>query len=151
MLEREAHWNSGRQEIIDGMVSLVPNFPAERGAYSRVEIRTFLEIAGLSQIWLRNRGFANAMQESEQLIAIDAFPSLKASLYTAFHKFYVDKTRSPSRSDAFDIIISAGTPYVEAIVTENHQAEVLRKVKRLDGFIEGVKVFTLRDFREAPP
>jgi hypothetical protein len=40
------------------------------------------------------------------------------SLYTAFHKFYVDKNRKPSDSDAFDIIIASDTPYVEGVVTE---------------------------------
>jgi hypothetical protein len=91
------------------------------------------------------------MLRRDEVVDVDAFPSLKTSLYTAFHKFYVDKTRKPSRSDAFDIVISAGTPYVEAIVTENHQAEVLRKVKRVDDFIANVLVFTLKDFRESSP
>lgn len=76
---------------------------------------------------------------------------MKAGLYTVFGKFYADRTRKPSRSDAFDLIISSATPYVEAIITENHQAEVLRKTMRLDDFISGLRVFTLKDFRTGSP
>jgi hypothetical protein len=38
---------------------------------------------------------------------------------------------------------------VEAIVTENHQAEALRKTKRLGGFIKNLVILTLRDFRNS--
>jgi hypothetical protein len=44
------------------------------------------------------------------------------------------RTRKPTCSDGFDIINSAVTPYVKAVVTESHQAEVLRKTVRRDGF-----------------
>ncbi len=63
-----------------------------------------------------------------------------------FYKFYVDNRR-PSRSDAFDIIISAPTPYVDAIVTERHQAEVIRKIKQRDSFVSTVTPYILKDFR----
>lgn len=74
-------------------------------------------------------------------------PSLKIGLYTVCHKFYADKNRKPSRSDGFDIINSAATPYVEATITENHQAEVLRKTQRRDSFIESLTILTPKNFR----
>ena len=67
--------------------------------------------------------------------------------YTVFHKFYTDRNRKPSDSDAFDVLISAALPYVEAFITEAHQAEVLRKTKRRDDFLTNLQVLTLRDFR----
>ena len=82
---------------------------------------------------------------------MDAFPTLKAMTYTVFHKFYADATRKPSNSDAFDVLISAALPYVEAFITEAHQAEALRKTKRSDGFLKDLQVLTLRDFVNAPP
>jgi hypothetical protein len=152
LLDRERYWNEGEQEIVEGIVSLVPNYqPDEGDGYTASEIRTFVEIAGFSQLVLRVGDFAERMVSSEQAVDIDAFPSLKASLYTVFHKFYADRTRKPTRSDGFDIINSAATPYVEAVVTESHQAEVLRKTMRRDEFLGGLRIFTLRDFRQAPP
>jgi hypothetical protein len=148
---QERYWNASRDEVVDGITSLVANFPPEPETYSRSEIRAFVEISSFSQLAMRQRRFAEDMVGNNEAVEIAAFPSLKATTYTVWHKFYADATRKPSRSDAFDIIISAATPYVEAIVTENHQAEALRKTKRLDRFIKDLIILTLRDFRSAAP
>ncbi len=148
--EQERVWIDGRAEIVEGITSLVSNFPPENGAYSLSEVRSFLEIAGFQQIELRAREFAEAMLKRSEVVRIDAFPSVKMTLFTVFYKFYVD-SRRPSLSDAFDIIISAPTPYADAIVTERHQAEVLRKTKMRDEFIRNLIIYTLRDFRESLP
>jgi hypothetical protein len=68
------------------------------------------------------------------------------TLYTVFYKFYVDK-RKYTTTDIFDIIISAPTPYVDAIVTERHQAEVIKKIKRHDNFLNKLIVMILKDIR----
>lgn len=151
ILDQERGWNDAQDEIVDGIGSLVANFPPDGETYTKSEARTFLEMAGFQQLVLRAQPFAEKMVRKELAVNMDAFPSLKASTYTVFHKFYADRTRRPSRSDAFDIIISAATPYVEAIITENHQAEVLRKTTNLDDFICGLRIFTLRDFWQTPP
>jgi hypothetical protein len=148
--EQERAWNDGQDEIVEGIGSLVANFPAGGDTYTPSELRAFLQMAGLEQLFWRAPGFAENIVGRGDTVEIDAFPSLKASLYTVFHKFYSDRTRKPTRSDAFDIIIAAATPYVEAVITENHQAEVLRKTMKRDDFISGLKVSTLRDFRRAP-
>jgi hypothetical protein len=149
--DRERHWIEGQMEIVEGMRSLVPNYPPAGATYTPSEIRTFLQIAGLSQLVMRAPEFVTRMPDNRQEIDIDAFPSLKITLYTAFQKFYTDRARRPSRSDAFDIIISTGAPYVEAIITENHQAEALRQIQRRDTFIKDLLVFTLKDFRHSSP
>jgi hypothetical protein len=150
--EKERYWNEGEQEIVAGIVSLVPNYPPSKGsAYDASEVRLFLQMAGLQQLGLRAEGFAESVLAGSQPVEIDAFPSLKTSLYTVFHKFYADRNRKPTRSDGFDIINSAATPYVDAVVTENHQAEVLRKTMNRDDFISELQVFTLKDFRDVPP
>jgi hypothetical protein len=152
LVERERYWNEGEQSIVEGIVSLVPNYPPTRGeVYVASDVRLFLLMAGLQQLYLRAEGFAESVLAGGESVDIDAFPSLKASLYTVFHKFYVDRNRRPTRSDGFDIINSAATPYVDAVVTENHQAEVLRKTMNRDDFISELQVFTLKDFRDVPP
>ena len=151
MMEKERYWNEGEQSIVDGIVSLVANWPPNAGnVYDASEVRLFLEIAGLQQLAYRAEDFARPFIMEGVYPEIDAFPSLKASLYTVFHKFYVDRNRKPTRSDGFDVINAAATPYVEAVVTESHQAEVLRKTMRRESFMDGLRIFTLRDFRDAP-
>jgi hypothetical protein len=149
---REKYWNDGAQDIVDGIASLVANFPPDGDTYSRDEVRHFVEIAGFSQVAMRQLDFAKQMVEIEnEAVTIGAFPSVKATTYAVWHKFYADRNRKWTRSDAFDIIIASAVPYVDAVVTESHLAEGLRKTKGLDDFIEHLTIHTLRDFRHAAP
>lgn len=150
--EREQYWTHGAPDIVEGIASLVANFPPDGDTYTRSEVRHFVEMAGFSQVAMRQWHFAQRMIEVErQAVSIVAFPSVKATTYTVWHKFYADRDRRWTRSDAFDIIISSAIPYVDAVITENHLAEALRKTRRLDEFIRDLTVHTLRDFRYSSP
>ena len=151
-IRQEQAWNEGRREAVDGMVSLVQNYRPARGAYTPTEVRTFVQIVGYQQIAMMEPGFARSLIDRGEALDIDAFPSIKASTFTVFYKFYVDRSRRPQVSDAFDVLISSAMPYMDAIVTENHQAQAIRKMKRRDGFLDDLRVLTLKDFRgEQPP
>ena len=150
--DRERYWNDGAQDIVDGIAFLVANFPPDGDRYSRKEVRQFVEIVGFSQVAMRQPDFAKQMVDiANQPVAVSAFPSVKATTYAVWHKFYADRNRRWTRSDAFDIIIASAIPYVDAAVTESHLAEGLRKTKRLDDFIEHLTIYTLRDFRHSAP
>jgi hypothetical protein len=149
---REKYWNDGAQDIVEGIASLVENFPPDGDTYSRDEVRHFVEIAGFSQVAMRQFDFAKQMVEIDnEAVSIGAFPSVKATTYAVWHKFYADRDRKWTRSDAFDITIASAIPYVDAVVTESHLAEGLRKTKRLEDFIEHLTIHTLRDFRHSAP
>src|SRR6266511_1917668 len=150
--KQEAEWNEAGPEIVEGMVSLVRNYPPAGKTYTPEETRQFVWMASLQQLGHHDHmDFAHRVHEGGEAVDVDAFPTLKAMTYTVFHKFYADRNRKPSDSDAFDVLIAALLPYVEAVITENHQAEVLRKTKRRDDFLSDLQVFTLRDFRDTPP
>jgi len=149
---KEKYWNDGTQDVVEGIASLVANFPPDGDTYSRDEVRHFVEIAGFSQVAMRQPYFAKQMVQVEsEAVDIEAFPSVKATTYAVWNKFYADRNRKWTRSDAFDIIIVSAIPYVDAVVTESHLAEGLRKTKRLDDFIEHLTIHTLRDFRHSAP
>lgn len=151
--EKERMWNKAGPEIVEGMVSLVSNYPPSGKAYTQKEIRQFVWISSLQQLAHHDesRLLVHDKVSNNELVDVDAFPSIKAMSLTVFHKFYADRDRRPSSSDAFDVLISGALPYVEAFITENHQAEALRKIKRRDRFLSALEVFTLRDFRVASP
>lgn len=147
---REQYWNDGAQDIVEGIASRVANFPPDGETYRRAEGRHFVEVASFEQIVMRQLDLAKQMVEvKSQEVDISAFPSVKATTYAVWHKFYADRNRKRARSDAFDIIIAPATPYVDAVVTESHLAESLRKTKRLDDFIEHLSIHALRDFRNS--
>ena len=142
----EERWLAGRLEIVEGITSLVQNYPPESSAYKPGEIRVFLEMAVFQQIALHSYSFAKSQVDNGEAVQIDAFPSLKMTVFTVFYKFYVDNRRL-QLSDAFDLVICAPTPYVDAVITERHQAEVIKKIKTRDSFLKKVAVKTIRDLR----
>lgn len=129
----ESYLNDSRNDIFATTLSLRDNFPSENGKYSPKQIRKFIELAGFEKIVKKSPIFVKNLLDKKEIASIDAFPSLKMMLLTVFYKFYIDNRRSTT-SDAFDIRISALTPYVDAVFTENHQAEVIKKIKNLDSF-----------------
>jgi hypothetical protein len=147
----ELKWRAGAKPIVDGMTELVANYPPKAHAYTAREIRTFVEIAGFTQIAMRARDFAERVVNRQEAVEIDAFPSIKMTAFTVFFKFNVDEHRAPATSDAFDVIIAAPMPYVDAVVTERHQREVIRRTKRQDDFISQLSTYGLSDFRDGPP
>lgn len=144
--EHENRWNSEKKSILEGILSLVKNYPSESEKFTPQEIRSFIEIAGFQQIALRASNFAQQIVKEGRPVIVDSFPSIKMTAFTVFYKFYTDQRR-PSESDAFDIIISSVLPYVDAVVTEKHQADVLKKIKQQDRFVENLEVFRLKDLQ----
>jgi hypothetical protein len=144
--KNEKIWNSGKPSILEGMLSLVKNFPPKNSKYTPNEIRSFIKIAGRQQIEFRAHNHAQQIVKEGDSIIVDAFPSIKMTTFNVFYKFYTDQRR-PSESDAFDIIISSVIPYVDAVVTEKHQAVIIKKIKQQDKFIGNLEVFRLKDLQ----
>ena len=142
----EKKWNNEKQCILEGMLSLVENHPPKNGKYSKRTIIDFIWMASAQQIGMRVPSFAKKILDNEKPIEINSFPSVKMMTYTVFYKFYPDN-RKPLESDVFDILITPASPYVDVVLTEKHLAEIFRKTKKLDNFIEKLRVLTLKDIR----
>lgn len=144
--QAERMWSSEKIKILEGMLSLVKNYSPKGDKYTQSEIRFFVEIAGYQQIALRAYDFARCMVDKKCQVLVGSFPSIKITTFTVFYKFYMDQRRS-LESDPFDIIISSALPYVDAVVTEKHLADILMKVKRQDGFLNRLEIYRLKDLQ----
>ena len=145
-ISQEKQWNAGKASVLEGILKLKSNYPPKGKKYTDKEIKEFVMFAMVSQIGMKDRNFARNILNSGEAIDTDKFPSQKMILYSVFYKFYVDN-RKPLISDAFDLIIGAPTPYMDAIATERHQAEVIRKIKQKDSFLDHLEVLTIRELR----
>lgn len=67
-------------------------------------------------------------------------------LYSQYFRLF-EESRKTDLQDVTDIRIMASSPYMNAIVTENFQAEIFRKIKRVWFRIENLEVYTLKDLR----
>jgi hypothetical protein len=142
-----AGWLDGRAEMLEGMLSLRGNYRPENGkSYSKKEISFFIFSTVTSQLGMRQMSFCQQLLRRNEPIDIDSFPSVKATSYTVFFKFYVDN-RNEKRSDVFDILISTSIPYVDVFLTERHQTEVIRRIRLYDRFLDHVNVQTITALR----
>jgi hypothetical protein len=107
---RLEQWRSAAPEILEGMRSLVRNFPPARGnSYSPREVREFVWQVVVQQLAL-HEGTADFTRDTvERGLAVDtdAFLSQKTMAFTAFYKLYADPNRTAHASDVFDMLISA--------------------------------------------
>jgi hypothetical protein len=147
LARNEAEWKANREAIVDGMTSLVANYQPRGAKFTAAEIRRFAWMTAFSQLFYHHPEFTTSRVDSGHAVDVDAFPTLKAMAFTVFYKFYADRTRAAHVSDVFDVLIAAALPYVDAVVTEVHMAESLRKIARIDDFLQPLDVLTLRDLR----
>jgi hypothetical protein len=138
---------ANRDSDLNEMIANSQTFLPEIGRYSKTEMWIYLQSFVLQQLFLKNREFVDRIKR-EEMIDINAFPSLLMMAYTVFYKFYEDRQRKPSNSDVFDIVISALVPYMDAVVIENNQAEAIKKTRnREKPFLSSVRILTLKELR----
>ena len=147
ILEVEQKWDAEKKSILGSILSLKKNFPPQKDRYTSIDAIKFVEEATLQQIIMQYPDFAQKIINQNKTIDINSFPSLKIQLYTVFYRFY-DGDRKPEIQDVFDILISSSIPYIDIFYTERFQAEIIKKVKNRDSFINNVQVFTIRELRD---
>lgn len=84
--------------------------------------------------------------KSEKAIDISRFPSLRIMAYSQFNRVYLTK-KEIKPNDVMDITINCVVPYVDAVITESFQANVLNKAKSFIPQIKSLEVYTLKDIR----
>lgn len=148
-LRREREWPQLKLDLLDGWMALKGNYPPRGSTYIAPEGVPFVRRATLQNVAERAPDWAREVQQSGGTISATAFPSVRMTLWTVFFRLYVGR-RQPTPNDVFDVLISAPAPYLDAVVTEKHQAEIYRQVKKLDHIIDHLDVYTLKDLRAAP-
>ena len=70
------------------------------------------------------------------------FPAIKMMCITKFNRVHVSK-KSIGVNDVYDVLISAAIPYMDAIVTEKHQVEVLKQNEQKLKALQKIEKYTL--------
>jgi len=128
-----------KSESLESILALRSNFQPKGKRFSADDASRFIRegipqyIAGQAPSWTKR------FLHSNQGFNPHAFPSVKMSFYTVFYRFYAEN-REPEIPDVFDILISNVTPYLDMVITEKFQAEIFRKVKNRDPFLDHVRI-----------
>src|SRR5262249_12511980 len=110
------------------------------------EVRDFITITSYQLITDHSPEFVVGLHGEP--LDVDAFPTVKSMGYTVFHKFYNDRSRRATKSDAFDVLIASALPHVEAFVTERNQADKIRQMQSRDSFLQHLNVIPFGDMRD---
>lgn len=148
--ERERSWPGLKMELLSNWMELKKNYPPKGRAYQLPEAAEFARKATVQQIAFRAPEWARVTRASGEPVRWQAFPSVIMTMLTVFFRLYEPRGRKPVPQDVFDVLISTPTPYLDVVVTENMQANVLSKAKKIFPQIRDVEVYALRDLRQAP-
>ncbi len=93
--------------------------------------------------------FINKKLRNGEYIDETLFPSVVIMLYSKYYRYF-DPGWKSAPQEVTDIEIISTVPYMDVVITENYQAEILRKIQNGGKFldIKNIKVLTLRDIRK---
>lgn len=146
VLENEKLWNSGwKKQGIDQILGLKSNFHPSGKNYNANDATRFIKEGVIQYVFSQQTLWAKKLVNSGEEFNPSAFPSVKMTFYNVFYRFYAEK-RTPEEQDVFDLFISCAAPYVDIFVTEKFQAEIFRKVKSRDPFLNNLQIETAKFF-----
>ncbi|MEX2527038.1 MAG: hypothetical protein WEA09_05310 [Gemmatimonadota bacterium] len=148
-IAREEEWPSLKVELLQNWRDLKKNYPPKGRWYQLHEARDFARRATLQQIACRDGAWVRELKRRGERLQWEAFPSVAMTLLTVFLRLYEPMGRTGVPQDVFDVLISTPTPYVDVVITEGMQAEIVRKAGKLFPPIQKVRVHTLQDLRQA--
>lgn len=79
--------------------------------------------------------------------SFENFPSLRIMEYSQYCRVHLSHAHIKA-NDVMDVELSHITPYMDAIITESFQSNVLKKAKSFIPQLNNLEIYTLRDIRE---
>lgn len=143
--EKFEYWKNGRTDVIEGILELIKNFPPKGEKYTVKEINRFVELAGFSQLAIRDATFCKSILDKKRVVNIKKFPSINMITLFVFYKYYKDRRINPKESDVFDLIISSLIPYVDIFISEGNSIEILRQIKRNHNYPKDLDYYSIKE------
>ncbi len=142
----ESNWKKDENETLKVWLSRKKNFIPTKPSQNARDAERYVKEAGLQTLIQLFPKWAQELTENGRSPNIDYFPSLKVSLYSQYYRLY-DPNWKPEPQEVTDVQIISASPYMEAVITEAFQAEILKKVKNKVNGLEEIEILTLRDIR----
>lgn len=90
--------------------------------------------------------FISEKIEKKEEIEFEKFQSVMIMLYSQYYRLY-DSGWKSAPQEVTDIEIMAAVPYMDVVITENFQAEILKKARNNYSSISELEILKLRDIR----
>jgi len=130
---------------LESMLDLRNGYPPKNGNYTLKEIEEFVELVTYKQLVVRDKSWCQDMLNKKKTIYAEKFPSIQIMCYLAFYKFYINN-RKPKLSDVTDLLIATSYPYIDEVITEKNQSEMVRQIQKKHKFCNNLTTYTIKDF-----
>jgi len=134
-------WDIDTKEIFEGIQKAQENLGVNKN-YTKHQIESFVRQESFIQLRDHDKTFVSSHNLRPDSYEVDKFPTLKIMSFLVYFKFHSDM-RKAKLNDVYDILITMTAPYVDVLVTEGQIADSIKKIKKLDKFIDKLEVVTL--------
>lgn len=150
MLLAEKKWREHEQSVIKYWTKKLENFNFSSSAANSIHAEHYIKEAGIQTLinldlsyksnWVKSR------IENNELIDIGEFPSLQVMLYSQYYRIF-DPYWKKRPQEVTDIQIISPSPYMDIVITEKFQAEILKKIRNRITGLNNSRIWTLKDIR----
>ncbi len=144
--QEERQWRAKEQSILAAWLKNSKNFQPRRSAGNSLDADRYVKMATIDTLCSIAPAWIKSHLDRGTLPDIAKLPSLQIMLYSQYYRIFSPGLKL-SQQDVTDIRIMACAPYVDAIVTETFQAEILNKVRKRVTGLNSVEITRLRDIR----
>lgn len=154
VIESEKHRRNDESQVLDNWISRIENYNPESDVANSKDAEKYVNEAAYQTIIKLDidldSDFIRKIVENQESIDISKFPSVLLMLYSQYYRLY-DPGWKSAPQEVTDVEIMSAVPYMDVVITENFQAEILRKTKNRTKLLdlESLQILTLRDIRNA--
>lgn len=142
----ERDWRKNETEVLDFWLESRQNFSPGMKVANAKDAERYLEEAGLQTLIGIDLEWAKNEIKSGRVPNVHKYPSMQVMLYSQYYRIH-DSHWKPKPQEVTDVSIIAASPYVDVVLVENFQAEILRKIRSKISGMENLEIGTLRDLR----
>ena len=141
----ESEWRKNDQVVLNSWQTNKVNFTPTKSVQNARDAKQFVHDACIDTLCQIHPDLVQASINANNVSLLQSFPSMRMMLYSQYYRIF-DPTWNPNTQEVTDVCISACAPYVDAVVTENFQAEIYKKAqKHIVGM--SVTIARLRDIQ----
>jgi len=150
VIESEKMRRIGETQVLNNWLSRIKNFNPELETANSKDADRYVKEALIQTIIKLDidlgSNFISEKIEKKEEIEFEKFQSVMIMLYSQYYRLY-DSGWKSAPQEVTDIEIMAAVPYMDVVITENFQAEILKKVRNIYSPISKLEILTLRDIR----
>lgn len=137
---------ANEQSVLRDWLTMKSNFKPSRETPTAKDADRYVDEAYLHALAATDSEWMSGQLASGVIPKVSQYPGVQVMLYSQYYRLF-EKSWHAKPSEVTDVMMSCCSPYVDAMVTERFQANVLSKLKQKVRGLESIEIARLRDIR----